>query len=70
MTKQAVEQIIGRMIADEKFRKLFFSDPDKALKGYDLTAKEREALLKTKAEDIEDFSRKLDNRITKIKIIH
>lgn len=67
MTKQVVEQIIGRLVTDTKFRKLFFSNPDKALAGYELTAKEREALLATKIEDVEDFGRKLDARITKIK---
>ncbi len=69
MTKKVVEQVIGRIVTDSKFRELFFSNPDKALKGYELTAKEREALLALKAEDVTDFSRKLDPRITKIKII-
>lgn len=67
MAKRDVEQILGRIVTDAKFRELFFSNPEKALKGYTLTAKEREALLATKAEDVEDFSRKLDNRITKAK---
>lgn len=67
MTRQVVEQIIGRLVTDTEFRKLFFSNPDAALKGYDLTAEEREALLATKVEDVEDFGRKLDARITKIK---
>jgi len=67
MTKQVVEQIIGRLITDEKFRKAFFENPNEALEEYDLTDEEREALLKTKEEDVEGFSRKLDNRITKIK---
>ncbi len=69
MTKKAVEQVLGRLVTDAKFRELFFSNPDKALKGYDLTAKEREALLATKIEDIEEFGRKLDVRITKAKIM-
>jgi putative modified peptide len=68
MTKQVVEQILGRMITDEKFRQLFFSNPEEALKDHDLAAEEREALLKTKKEDVEGFSRKLDDRITKAKL--
>jgi len=69
MSKQAVEQILGRLITDAKFRQLFFSNPEKALKGYTLTAAEREALLKTKLEDVESFGRKLDKRITKAKFL-
>lgn len=69
MTTQAVEQILGRIITDEKFRQLFFANPEKALQGYDLSPEEHEALLKTKQEDVEGFSRKLDNRITKAKFI-
>ncbi len=67
MTRQVVEQIIGRLVTDTEFRKLFFSNPNAALEGYDLTTEEREALLATKIEDVEDFGRKLDARITKIK---
>ncbi len=69
MSKQAVEQILGRIVTDEDFRKLFFSNPEKALEGYDLSDEEREALLETKKEDVEGFSRKLDERITKGKMI-
>lgn len=70
MSKQAVEQILGRIITDAEFRRLFFEDAQAALKGYDLSDEEREALLKTQVEDIESFSRKLDERITKGKLIH
>jgi hypothetical protein len=69
MSQQAVEQIVGRLVTDEKFRKLFFSNPEEALKGHDLTPDERKALLKIKAEDVEGFSGKLDERITKGKMI-
>jgi hypothetical protein len=68
MTKASVEQIIGRIITDEAFRKAFFAGPEKALEGYDLSPEELAALLKTKIEDVEGFSRKLDERITKGKI--
>ena len=68
MTKQAVEQILGRIVTDAKFRQLFFSNPEGALQGYELTKQEREALLATKVEDVEGFSRKLDKRITKAKM--
>lgn len=69
MTKQVVEQIIGRMIVDEVYRRQFFTHPENALKGWDLTPEERQALLKTRMEDVEGFSRKLDERITKSKVV-
>ena len=69
MSKQAVEQILGRLVADAKFRQLFFSNPDKALKNYTLTAAERASLLNIKVEDVESFSGKLDQRITKSKFM-
>ncbi|MBN1890402.1 MAG: Franean1_4349 family RiPP [Thermoflexales bacterium] len=69
MTKSSVEQIIGRMITDEAFRKAFFKDPAQALEGYELSEEELAALLATKVEDVEGFSRKLDERITKGKIL-
>ena len=68
MTEQAVEQILGRIVTDAKFRQLFFSNPEEALQGYELTKQERAALLATKVEDVEGFSRKLDKRITKVKM--
>jgi hypothetical protein len=67
MSKKVVEQIIGRLVTDPKFRKLFFSDPDKALAEYNLTKEERQALLAMKPEHVEEFAGKLDKRITKAK---
>ena len=68
MSAQAVEQILGRLVTDQAFCQLFFSNPQQALQGYDLSAEEREALLQTRLEDVEGFNRKLDIRITKGKV--
>jgi hypothetical protein len=65
MSQDAVSQIIGRAVTDAKFRELLFSNPEQALQGYDLSADEVEALESLKQEDLEDFSTKLDSRITK-----
>jgi len=65
MSQDAVSQIIGRAVTDAEFRELLFSSPEQALKGYDLAADEKEALKNLKQEDLEDFSTKLDSRITK-----
>lgn len=67
MSQKAVEHIIGRMVTDSQFRKLVFSDPDKALAEYDLTADERQAILALESTAVEDFAGKLDKRITKAK---
>ena len=65
MSQDAVSQIIGRAVTDAEFRKTLFSDPEQALQGYDLTEDDKEALKHLKQEDLEDFSTKLDSRITK-----
>jgi hypothetical protein len=65
MTPDAVSQIIGRAVTDAEFRALLFSNPDQALQGYDVSDDEIEALKNLKQEDLEDFSTKLDSRITK-----
>ena len=65
MSQDAVSQIIGRAVTDAEFRQLLFSNPDQALQGYGLTPAEVEALRDLKQEDLEDFSTKLDSRITK-----
>jgi hypothetical protein len=65
MSQDAVSQIIGRAVTDAEFRQLLFSNPEQALQGYDLTDEEKEALENLEQEDLEDFSTKLDARITK-----
>jgi hypothetical protein len=65
MSQDAVSQIIGRAVTDAGFRQMLFSNPDQALQGYSLTPDELEALRNLKQEDLEDFSTKLDSRITK-----
>jgi hypothetical protein len=65
MAHDAVSQVIGRAVIDTEFRTLLFSNPPQALQGYDLSGDEVEALKNLKLEDLEDFSTKLDARITK-----
>jgi hypothetical protein len=65
MSQDAVSQIIGRAVIDTEFRNLLFSNPDQALEGHDLTDDEIDALKNLRQEDLEDFSTKLDSRITK-----
>jgi hypothetical protein len=65
MSQDAVSQIIGRAAVDATFRELLFSNPAQALQGYNLTDDERDALNNLKQDDLENFSTKLDSRITK-----
>ena len=65
MAHDAVSQIIGRAVTDPEFRALLFSNPAQALQGHSLSSDEIEALKNLKLEDLEDFSTKLDSRITK-----
>ncbi len=69
MSIEVVHQIIGRAVTDEAFRKLLFANPEEALKGYDLTDEEREALTDLDEEEVSAFSNQLSERITKGKFI-
>ena len=68
MSQKAVQILIGRAVMDEAFRKLLFSDPDKAFEGYDLTEEEKTILRALDAEEVANFAGKLDERITKVKM--
>ena len=68
MSQNAVQNIIGRAVMDEAFRKLLFSDPDKAFEGYDLTEEEKKILRALDADEVASFAGKLDERITKAKM--
>ncbi len=65
MSETTVKEIIERAIEDEAFRKQLFNDPDTALKGYDLTDKERALLEGLTEENFDDFAGSLGGRTTK-----
>ncbi len=65
MTQDTVAQIISRAVTDAEFRRLLLSNPDEALQDYDLSGDEIDALTNLEEEELEDFSTKLDSRITK-----
>jgi hypothetical protein len=65
MSAENVQQVIGRAILESEFRALLFSDPDKALEGYDLTGEETAALKTLDEDKFGDIASQLDERISK-----
>ncbi len=65
MSETVVKEIIERAIEDEAFRTQLFQDPDAALKGYDLTEKERALLDGLTEENFDQFAGGLGDRQTK-----
>ena len=69
MSKEAVQTVIGKAVADTKFREALFANPDAALAGYDLTQDEINALKSVDAESMETLAGNLDERISKAFVI-
>ena len=70
MSQRSVEQVIGRLVTDEAFRRRFFADPPAALgelarSGFDLNACERRALECLDARAAARFAGGIDTRIQK-----
>jgi hypothetical protein len=65
MSKEAVQEVIGKAVADDKFREALFANPDKALQSYDLTEAETAGLKQIDAETMESMAGSLDERISK-----
>ena len=65
MSQTAVEQVVGKMLLDIKFRKLVAADLSKALAGFDLTEAEVEGLKNIDFKDFDETITGLDERISK-----
>ncbi len=65
MSKEAVQKVIGRAIADQTFRNLLLNNPDQALAGFDLTAEEISALKGIDRESLSAGTAELEARISK-----
>ena len=64
MSLGVVQKILGRMVAEREFRILVFTDPDKALAGYDLTEKEIKTLKGLSREKFDAAAANLDERVS------
>ena len=65
MSKSQVIAIIEKAIDDKAYRNLLLNNPDEALKGYELTATERNRLVELTPETFDDFAGPLTGRNTK-----
>ena len=65
MSIENVQTIIGRAIMETEYLTLLFSDPGKALEGYDLTGEEAQALKSLDREKFDVFSSQVEERISK-----
>lgn len=62
---EVLAKIIERAVADEGFRQMLLTNPDKALQGYQVTDEERQLLASLDAGSFDDFAGGLSNRTTK-----
>lgn len=62
---EALEKVVDRAVKDSAFRQLLLSNPDEALKGYAVTAEERQMLEGLTDDTFDDFAGGLGDRSTK-----
>lgn len=62
-----LQTIVGTAIVDANFRRRLLDRPSEAVRGFDLTSEEREAVCSIRAKTFQAFARELDNWINKQK---
>jgi hypothetical protein len=65
MSLESVQTIIGRVVTEAEYRELLFSDPDKALEGYELTEEEVATLKGLEREKFDAVAGELEERISR-----
>lgn len=73
MSQRAVEHTVGRLVTDERFRRVFAHDPAAALRelaeeGLELTAHEEAALIATDPHLWDQLADGMDPRLQKISL--
>lgn len=65
MSVDTIEKVIRKAVTDAEFREELFSDPEKALEGYELTEEEAEKLKGLKPGFFEGEASELEERISR-----
>jgi hypothetical protein len=65
MSKETLEQIIGRLVMDKEFRQQLRADRARALAAYQLTDEERAALDGLDLTEVASAASLLDERVSK-----
>ena len=65
MSAETVKQIIGRAVTEPHYRELLFTDPGKALEGYELTEPEASALNLITREKFDAVADELEQRASR-----
>jgi len=65
MSTENVQTIIGRAIVEAEYRTMLFSDPEKALEGYELTEDESQSLKSLDRERFDEVASQVEERISK-----
>ena len=65
MSIESIQSIIGRAMTESEYRELLFSDPNKALEGYELTEEETNALKGMEREKFDAVAGELEERISR-----
>ncbi len=69
MSTEVVQQIIGRAATDARFREELFTDTDFALSPFGLTKEDFDMLARLDPNDLSEFAKLLNERITESKWI-
>ena len=63
MAQEAMHKMIGRALTDRQFREELLRSPLEATHDLPLTSQERELIASVQAVSLEEFSRKLNERL-------
>jgi hypothetical protein len=65
MSLESLQEIIGRAVTEPEYRELLFSEPDKAVEGYELTEEEAASLKKLQRDKFDAIAGELEERISR-----
>jgi hypothetical protein len=69
VSRQVLEDVIGRAILDSEFRLKLFADPDSILAGYELTSAELAALKSIDAESLDACADGIGRRVLRTLVL-